>query len=146
MSKRIKEAASESRRGRPCVYDARTMQIVRAAFPEAKSARQQLEIAHYLTALNAVKGRQEFAWLLDGWTGDGIPPAGVRFRAGILARLGRLQDEDLIRVCAAEVCRHRPPVRQTQAVIDSVLMRLIEAETAPGDGAPSPTTIEEVQP
>ena len=111
----ISEKFSEKpKRGRPPAMPAEWERLmVRAgAFGDAKSRRSHVDFWYVCGAISALEdtghGFQEpYAWLVND----------KNIRKTVLAELGRIQDEEAIRLCAAKICELKPKTKDAVAMI-----------------------------
>jgi hypothetical protein len=108
----ISEAASEKRkRGRPAAFDPDGMRMFRRLYPEIKTKRGLQDKVCQVRAIRLLgKGADpSFFWLFC--------PKTNTVRASILAELGRIEDDEALRVFATQVCESKPKTKDASAII-----------------------------
>jgi hypothetical protein len=105
------EAASENngkrKRGRPPIIAPEMMAWARDCFPDVTSDRHQRNIAYMGKALCTLGGDPEFSWIT----------APAAWKPGILAELGRIDDDEAIRIIARKICEAKPLVRDAERAV-----------------------------
>ena len=104
---RIKEAVSKmKKRGRPEVFP-EFLQCVRAIYPDVKTKRGLQNKAYQAIAGRAIG--DDFPWLWDKSKGT--------IQVSILSELGRLEDPEVIRAFAKELCKKKPGAKKAVILI-----------------------------
>jgi ribosomal protein S18 len=123
MSQVLKEIFSETKKGRPSVLSSEMESLFRAQglYDGRYSRRSKLNVYYRQRALVALIFQNEgaedagtFAWLADGEKMKRSEPHA--WRQTILSELGRIEDEEMMRAVATQICELKPKTK------DAVLM------------------------
>jgi hypothetical protein len=106
VSESFSEIQPGPKRGRPRAFDKAEVDNVRTLFPEVTSERGQVNRCYGIKALVVLNYAEPYQWLTS--TPELINAGRGKIRFTLLAELGRIGDEDLLRRAAAEVCRLKP--------------------------------------
>jgi hypothetical protein len=112
------EAASEiltkRKRGRPSSFSEMEIVLADGIAPEV-GPRQRANVIYRQRALRILVNDPGFSWLADG----PALRAGKRnaWKPGILSELGRIGDEEAIRIIARELCEKKPLTKAAERAI-----------------------------
>lgn len=113
------EAASENpgrrKRGRPKVHPEVVMSYLGALHPEVRTERHRSNIAYRFRAIRVLKDDPAFTWLCD-YAAMARGDDGA-WKPGILAELGRVEDEQDMRSLARQLCELRPRAKNAVLMI-----------------------------
>lgn len=100
----LSETVSQKpKRGRPAKIPPAIMRMLEAMCPELTTRRARENMHYQLLAQQALIHDPAYKWLIDGDAmRRGVP--GATYKDGVLRELGRIEDEDAIRVVAGYVC------------------------------------------
>src|SRR5262245_7533859 len=115
----ISEVASENqparKRGRPEAVPPEALAVYARMFPEIKTRRGLQERCYAGLAIRALSDDPAFEWLVS--TREQIAGGTSRLRHTILAELGRVSDERMIKEMARLLCKQRPTAKRAAALI-----------------------------
>ena len=112
-SENVSEKARK--RGRPSAFQAGEKGIVQHFFPDVNTERGRANICYQQRAIAALMNDPRFFWL--GMDEAAVMAGKSRPRRAILQELGRIADEDTMRLVAEKVCELKPTARQARAMI-----------------------------
>ncbi len=100
----LSETISEKpKRGRPAKILPDILKFIEDMCPELTTRRAREDMYYQLLAQQVLIHDPAYKWLIDGDAMQrGVP--GATYRAGVLRELGRIEDEDAIRVVAGYAC------------------------------------------
>jgi|TARA_B100001964_G_C14051899_1_gene517404 hypothetical protein len=126
----ISEAVSEKRkRGRPPTFTPEYRALMKAFFPDVQTRRGMTNVLYQQQALGLLRDDARFKWLVDkDKMIAGEPNA---WKPSILAELGRISDEETLKVVALRVCEVKPKTKDAIAEI----RRFRTGKTAAGNAS-----------
>jgi len=127
-TRQVKEAASERegrKCGRPPVFPSEYLEKLAVIYPDVKTHRHRVNLAYLARSMKLLKDDPRFKWLID-------PERAIRgepgsFRRGILCELGRIDNEDTVRVIALKICELRPKTKDAVVMIRRWRTRTVPA-------------------
>ena len=94
------------KRGRPPVFDESYLASLKGIWPEIQSRRAIVNMAYSLRAYGVVGNDKRFRWLID--KKKGAKNIHGWWKPGILSELGRIENDDDLKMVAAHVCKLKP--------------------------------------
>ena len=111
----ISEIISETRqRGRPPVMDEAQVKLAEFCTENKVTHRHKLNIHYRQRALSLLMDQKQFSWLLDSKI---MAETGRIRKTTILAELGRIQNDENLKVFALEICKRKPTTGAAVAML-----------------------------
>lgn len=113
----ISEIISETRqRGRPPVMDEAQVKLAEFCTENKVTHRHKLNIHYGQRALSLVRDQKQFSWLVDS-SAEIMAGTGRIKKTTILAELGRIQNDENLKVFALEICKLKPTTGAAVAML-----------------------------
>lgn len=112
--KTISEAASK--KGRPRIDD-EYLKVLATTFPNVTTRRglQNKNYAFNVWKILDLTPNEDFTWLLDKAAGHANKPHFCKW--SVLAELGRINDQEVVMDLARQLCRLKPSVKESVAIV-----------------------------
>jgi hypothetical protein len=109
----VSEIRPHTKRGRPVKFSPERLAITSFSAPDVKTIRGKQNNLLLLRAMNVIG--DDFPWLCDKGKIDRCETNALRVT--ILAELGRIDDDDVLRRIAGQICDRKPTAREAVILI-----------------------------
>jgi hypothetical protein len=127
ISESVSEIQPGRKRGRPPVFREDEDDFIRSFFPGITTKRGRMNRNYSIRALQILDYAKPYQWLTS--TPDHVNAGTGKVRFTLLAELGRISDEKLLREAAREICRLKPATAQGVSMIRALRGRQMPGGT-----------------